>query len=215
MTRKARDYTHLLGRLNGISDVTLKAHFELYEGYVKALNGIEEKLKGADRDEANYSYGEFSELKRRMAVPFNGMALHELYFDNLGKTADAGPDGAFEQLATRCFGSFDAWLEDAKGTALGTNGWMITALDLTTGRLDNLLLSEHHVGWTLRHLPVLVLDTWEHAFYKDFGTKRKDYVDCFFDNLNWGVCLARLEAASRLAATGEGRASHVTHAQFR
>jgi len=214
MERQARDYSHLLGRLTGISDVTLKAHFGLYEGYVKALNKIETELKSADRGSPNYSYDAFSELKRRMAVPFNGMTLHEMYFDNLGATADAGPDGAFEKLAAKSFGSYDAWLEDAKATGVATNGWVVTALDLSTGRLNNLLLDEHHVGYTLAHVPVIVLDTWEHAFYKDFTSKRADYIDCFFKNLNWGVVLGRLDAAAKIGG-GAKAGAVVEHAQFR
>jgi Fe-Mn family superoxide dismutase len=214
MERQARDYSHLLGRLTGISDVTLQAHFGLYEGYVKALNHVERELKVADRGSPNYSYDGFSELKRRLAVPFNGMALHELYFDNLGATADAGPDGAFERLVSKSFGSFDAWLADTKATGAATNGWVVSALDLSTGRLHNVMLQEHHVGWPVRHIPLLVLDTWEHAFYKDFGSKRAAYIDAFFKNLNWGIVLSRLTAAENLLDKPK-TGSVVEHAQFR
>ncbi len=214
MERQARDFTHLLGRLTGISDVTLNAHFGLYEGYVKALNKIETDLRTADRTSPNYSFDEFSELKRRLAVPFNGMALHEMYFDNLGATDDAGPEGDFEKLAAKSFGSHAAWLEDAKATGVGTNGWVVTALDLSTSRLSNVMLQEHHVGWPFRHVPLIVLDTWEHAFYKDFAAKRKDYIDCFFKNLNWGIVQSRLKDAQRLLGDRPSGAT-IEHAQWR
>ncbi len=214
MERKARDFSHLLGRLTGISDVTLKAHFGLYEGYVEALNKIEAKLKAADTGSPNYSYDDFSELKRRLAVPYNGMALHEMYFDNLGKSDDSGPEGDFESLATRSFGSFDLWLQDATATGVATNGWVVTSLDLSQARITNVMLAEHHVGWPLRDVPLMVLDTWEHAFYKDFAAKRKDYIDCFFKNLNWSVVQSRLQDAARLLADLP-RGSAIEHAQWR
>ena len=76
MTHEARNFDHLLGKLQGISDNQLKQHFTLYQGYVKKLNEIEDKLGKADRSAANYSFNEYSELKRREPVPFNGTYLH-------------------------------------------------------------------------------------------------------------------------------------------
>jgi Fe-Mn family superoxide dismutase len=86
MAKEIRDYSHLLGgTLEGLSDGQLKAHFTLYEGYVKKLNEIEEKLTKTDRSLTNYSFGEYAELKRRLTVPYNGAYLHEMYFENLTK----------------------------------------------------------------------------------------------------------------------------------
>src|SRR5262249_45499942 len=84
MPREPKNYDHLVGKIKGLSEAQLKNHFTLYQGYVKKLNEIEQRLATADKATANYSYGEYSELKRREPVAYNGTYLHEMYFDNLG-----------------------------------------------------------------------------------------------------------------------------------
>ena len=83
MVHVKKNFDHLLGKMKGISDKQMTAHFGLYGGYVKKLNEIEDKLKTVDLATANYSYGDFSELKRRETVAFNGSYLHQYYFENL------------------------------------------------------------------------------------------------------------------------------------
>ena len=79
MFRKPKNFDHLLGgRAKGLSDEQLQAHFKLYHGYVEKLNEIRERLDGADRSSPNYSFNEYSELKRREPVAYNGTVLHEL-----------------------------------------------------------------------------------------------------------------------------------------
>lgn len=194
MAKEIRSYKHLLGKLDGISDAQLEAHFGLYEGYVKKLNEIEEKLTKTDRGLTNYSFGEYAELKRRYAVPYNGAFLHELYFENLGN-AGTTPSAHFEKLATDAFGSMDAWKADAKATGLAVPGWVITSLDTTTGTLFNLQIMEHHIGFTLNMIPLLIMDTWEHAFFVDYKANRGAYIDTFFKNVNWGVVNERTARA--------------------
>ena len=71
MSIQAKDYSCLVGNLEGFSGGMIEQHIGLYNGYVKAWNNIQERLAKADKATANYSYGEFSELKRREAVAFN------------------------------------------------------------------------------------------------------------------------------------------------
>ncbi len=89
MAYDPKNYDHLKGgALKGLTDTQLDQHFTLYKGYIAKLNEIEEKLAAVDNTKPNYSFNEYSELKRREAVAFNGSFLHELYFENLG--ADTG-----------------------------------------------------------------------------------------------------------------------------
>ena len=193
MTREIKNFKNLLGQLKGISDPQLEAHFGLYEGYVKKLNEIEEKLQKTDPALSNYSFGEYAELKRRLCVPYNGTVLHELYFENLISTGK--PSSQFENLVQKSFGGFDKWKTDVKATGLAVPGWVVVALETTTGRLTNIQIMEHHIGFPLNHLPLLVLDTWEHAFFLDFKANRGAYIDTFFLNINWDVVNARLAKA--------------------
>ena len=191
MAKEIRNFSNLLGTLHGISDDQLKAHFTLYEGYVKKLNEIEEKLKSTDKTLTNYSFGEYAELKRRWAVPYNGTYLHEMYFENLTKNGQAS--AKFQSLVTDYFGSMDAWKADVKATGLAVPGWVATCYDHHAKRLFNVQMMEHHIGFPVNHTPVLILDTWEHAFFLDYKTNRGGYIDVFFENINWDVVNNRLE----------------------
>src|SRR6476469_4371593 len=114
MAREPKNFDNLLGgKAKGLSDLQLNAHFTLYQGYVKKLNEIREKLGAADRSAPNYSYNEFSELKRREPVAYNGTVLHEMYFENLGNGSTAANE-ASKKLIDHSFGSYDAWMADSK-----------------------------------------------------------------------------------------------------
>jgi Fe-Mn family superoxide dismutase len=196
MAKEIRSYKHLLGKLEGISDAQLEAHFGLYEGYVKKLNEIEEKLTKTDRGLTNYSFGEYAELKRRYAVPYNGAVLHELYFENLGSAG--APSKEFEKLVADALGSVDGWKADVKATGLAVPGWVVTCLDTATGKLNNVQIMEHHIGFTLNSIPLMVMDTWEHAFFVDYKANRGAYIDTFFKNINWDVVNQRTAKALAL-----------------
>lgn len=196
MAKEIKSYKNLLGKLEGISDPQLEAHFGLYEGYVKKLNEIEEKLEKTDKSLTNYSFGEYAELKRRYSVPYMGTYLHEMYFENLIGTG--APSSQFEEIAKSTFGGFDNWKADAKATGLAVPGWVVTCLDTVTGRLKNLQIMEHHIGFLVNHIPLLVLDTWEHAFFLDHKANRGAYIDVFFKNINWNVVNDRLSKALTL-----------------
>lgn len=198
MSKEIKNYSHLLGKCKGISDAQLQAHFGLYEGYVKKLNEIEEKLKVTDPASSNYSFGEYSELKRRQAVPYNGTYLHELYFENLG--AAAAPSADWENLIKKSFGSYDKWKMDVKATGLAVPGWVVTCIETVNHTLQNVQIMEHHIGFPLNHIPLLIMDTWEHAFFLDYKTNRGAYIDVFFENINWTVVNLRLTQALKSLA---------------
>jgi superoxide dismutase, Fe-Mn family len=196
MPHAAKDFSSLKGSLDGFSDKQLDAHFTLYGGYVAKLNEIEEKLKTADRTKANYSFNEYSELKRREAVAFNGTYLHQLYFENLsGKGGDPSDD--LKKAATAAFGSWDAYLADVKGSAGSTPGWVLTTRNRVDGALHNYIMFEHHIGLPAHQDIVLALDCWEHAFFIDYGVKKADYLGAFLKNVNWAEVNKRFAALKR------------------
>src|ERR1700733_5438316 len=105
MAREPKDFKHLLGgNAKGLSDAQLKAHFTLYQGYVKKLNEIRERLGTADRGAPNYAFNEYSELKRREPVAYNGTVLHEMYFENLGN-GSTQPDAGAQKRIGHSYGS--------------------------------------------------------------------------------------------------------------
>jgi Fe-Mn family superoxide dismutase len=199
---KAKNYEHLIGRIQGLSEKQLRAHFGLYEGYVKKINEIESKLPGADRGAPNYSYNEYSELKRRQAVPFNGAHLHELYFENL--TGQSGsPQGELAKAIARDFGSLENWWADAQAGLSSCVGWVLLTRSRFDGRLFNNMIEEHHRDVMCGQEILLALDGWEHAYMIDYGTAKKDYLAVLQRSIDWAVAGRRFEQALRTGTLEE------------
>jgi len=196
MARTPKNYDHLIGKVAGLSENQLKAHFTLYAGYVNKLNEIEEKLGKVEKT-ANYSFSDYSELRRREPVAFNGTYLHELYFDNLGGAGTAASDG-FKAATAASFGSYDNWVADTKAIVGSAHGWCLTTWSNHENKLrNNLVQSEHHVGLFVDQQVVVAIDMWEHAYFMDYGTKKPDYLAAVLASLNWAEIGKRFDRASK------------------
>jgi Fe-Mn family superoxide dismutase len=183
MAYPAKNYDFLKGgALKGLSDAQLDQHFTLYKGYVAKYNEIEEKLAGMDNSKANYSFNEYSELKRRQAVPFNGTFLHELYFENLGADGEISAD---LKAAMEAQGGQEKLIADLKAAALCGPGWALLTRNRRDGKLHTYFVAEHHLGLPIEQEILLVLDSWEHAFMVDYGIARAKYLDVFVENIKW------------------------------
>jgi len=202
MAREPKNFDHLLGgNAKGLSDLQLKAHFTLYQGYVKKLNEIREKLGAADRGAPNYSFNEFSELKRREPVAYNGTVLHEMYFENLGN-GSTQPDDLAKRLITSSFGSVENWIADAKAGLLSAHGWVVTVFDYSDNKLyNNLIRTEHDVGLFANVHAMIAIDAWEHAYFADYQTAKAKYVEAALTGLNWDVLNKRFAQVGQHSAT--------------
>lgn len=193
MSYQAKDYSRLLGTL-GFSDQLLKNHFTLYQGYVNNTNRLLESLKALMK-EGKGNTPEYAELKRRFGWEWNGMRLHEYYFDNMvngGKPLDANSDLA--KKINEDFGSYTEWEKEFKATGLMRGiGWVILYLDPISNKLYNTWINEHDVGHLAGCKILLVMDVFEHAFMIDYGLKRADYIEAFFKNIDWSVIASRLK----------------------
>ena len=190
MAYAAKDYSSLVG-MQGFSDASLQNHFTLYQGYVANINRVLDTLVGLLKDRKMAAM-EYAELKRRMGWEFNGMRLHEFYFDNLGGKG-GGPSGKLAQGMAADFGSTEGWEADFRACgAMRGIGWVVLYQDAVTGRLINMWINEHDAGHPAGGQPLLVMDVFEHAFVTDYGLKRADYIQAFFGNINWGVVEDRL-----------------------
>jgi Fe-Mn family superoxide dismutase len=135
----------------------------------------------------------YAELKRRLGWEFNGMRLHELYFGNLGGKEPLKSDSKLMKKIEASFGSYDKWLADFKATgAMRGIGWVVLYEDPQNGRLINTWINEHDLGHLAGGNPLLVMDVFEHAYLPDYGLKRGDYINAFFNNIDWGSVEARL-----------------------
>jgi Fe-Mn family superoxide dismutase len=191
MAYEAKDYGQLIG-MEGFSETLLRNHFTLYQGYVTNTNKLLDLLSQMAK-EGKFATPEYAELKRRMGFEFDGMRLHEYYFENLGGKGDLGQSAKLRDRLGRDFGSYEAWEADFKGTgAMRGIGWTILYQDNVTGRLINQWINEHETGHLAGCLPVLVMDVFEHAFMLDYGLKRADYIEAFFKNINREAVESRL-----------------------
>jgi len=191
MAYNAKDYSGLIG-MDGFSDTLLNNHFTLYQGYVTNTNKLLDILATMLKED-KAGTPEYAELKRRMGFEFNGMRLHEYYFENLGGKGALDKSGKLGKKLAEDFGSYEGWEKDFRATAAMRGiGWTILYQDNLTGRLINQWINEHETGHPAGCTPILVLDVFEHAFMIDYGLKRADYIAAFFNNINWGAAEARL-----------------------
>lgn len=187
MVYEPRNFDHLIG-LEGLSEVLLKNHFALYQGYVVNTNKLVE-LSATLLKEGEIATPEYAELKRRFGWEFNGMRLHEYYFENLIKNGvQIDKSSKFFQKITRDFGSFENWEKDfgVVATMRGI-GWVILYYDPLSNQLLNTWINEHDTGHLSGLTPLLVVDVFEHAYILDYGIKRADYIEAVSKIINWEI----------------------------
>lgn len=192
MAYTAKDYSRLIG-MEGFSETLLKNHFTLYQGYITNTNKVLDTLEQLLKD-GKTGIPEFAELKRRLGWEFNGMRLHEYYFENLGGKSGINKDGVLAKKLNESFGSYETWEKDFKatGTMRGI-GWVVLYQDMSSGKLMNFWVNEHDVSHPSGCNPILVMDVFEHAFMLDYGLKRADYIEAFFKNIDWNPVEARVK----------------------
>lgn len=189
--------TFNIAALKGISDKTVQDHLKLYEGYVKNTNLILQKIEELSKDSEKNAY-ELAEVQRRFGFEYDGMRNHEIYFDALSNGAkEISKDGELFKSIESVWGSFDAWLARFKAIAMSRGvGWAILYLDKKENFLMNAYVEDHQMGQLTGCTPILCLDMWEHAYIADYAPGgKKDYVEDFFVNLNWGAAEKNLKEA--------------------
>lgn len=194
MTYEAKKFDHLIG-LEGFSDKLLTNHFTLYEGYVANVNKIVDgvsKMAGEDK----MATPEFAELMRRFGWEFNGMRLHELYFENMMKGGSVldGESALGKKIAEQ-FGSLENWEKHFRAVAAMRGiGWVVLYQDDVSGKMFNMWINEHDGGHMAGATPILVMDVFEHAYMTDYEIKRAAYIDAFMKNICWHVAGARFNS---------------------
>ena len=144
MAYTAKDFSALVG-MPGFSETLIKNHFTLYQGYVTNTNKLTDTLSNMLK-EGKTGVPEYAELKRRMGFEFNGMRLHELYFDNLGGKSMLEKTSKFSQKVASAFGMYEAWEADFKATgSMRGIGWAVLYQDWN-GQLFNQWINEHETG---------------------------------------------------------------------
>ncbi len=186
-TLESKSFSEKLFSMKGISKKTVEEHLKLYQGYVKKYNEIMEKLANLGDDEyatANQTYSLIRELKIELSFAWGGVTNHELYFSHLGGKGGE-PTGELMKQINKDFGSFDAYKKDIKATGIAARGWVWTAWNWREMRLFNYLGDAQNTFPVWHSTPIMALDTYEHAYFIDYGVNRGNYIDAFFENLDW------------------------------
>jgi Fe-Mn family superoxide dismutase len=199
LTAKALKPTTLA--MDGISKKTMEEHFKLYQGYVNKSNEILDKLEALDRDpaKANQVFSDLRVLKHELTFAIGGVKNHELYFGHLGGQGGE-PSGPLADAIRRDFGSVEAWARDLKATGIAARGWAWLALDHDYGTLFNYLGDAQNTFPVWNATPVLALDTYEHAYFLDYGVGRAGYIDQFLKVLDWEVVQENYVRAAKMSA---------------
>ncbi|MFN2289654.1 MAG: superoxide dismutase [Anaerolineae bacterium] len=180
-----------------IDEQTMRLHHDIHHaGYVKGLNTAEEKLAAARKA------GDFSLVKhwsREAAFHGSGHLLHSIFWPNMiaADQAKAEPSGGLAEAIKRDFGSFDAFKAQfiAASGAVEGSGWGILAYRPTDDSLVILTAEKHQNLTQWGVVPLLVLDVWEHAYYLKYQNRRGEYVENFFNIINWDDVAGRYDQA--------------------
>jgi len=185
--------TFAIPQLDGISEATITEHLGLYHGYVKHVNVIHSELEKYNQDPEANAYA-IAEVQRRLGFEFGGVKNHEKYFAQFEGGAKACPEGAFKTMVEAQYGSLENFEQKMRQIAKTRGvGWAMCYVDRAENRLLTTWVDEQQLGQLADIDIVLALDMWEHSYMLDYPPSRKlEYVDAFFKNLNWEVVAARV-----------------------
>ncbi len=165
----------------------LDLHYNvLYKGYIDNTNKTEEQL--AKARETN-DFSNIKCLEKNLSFFGSGAILHELFFENMGPAIPTSPSVELMEQIIKDFESFEKFKEQftAASTQVEASGWCLLVWVQKWNKLE-ILQCEKHQNLTLWGCkPLLVLDMWEHSYYLQYKTKRPEYINAFWNILNWNV----------------------------
>jgi len=178
---------------------TMEIHYDrhhrtYFNNYVNAVKGT--PLENLPLEKVFVSVSTAGDAVRNNG---GGFYNHILFWNNLGK-GSSGPSAELSSVINQAFGSFDKFREtfnNAGKTRFGSGwAWLYLTADkklavASTPNQDNPLMDLSPVKGT----PLLTLDVWEHAYYLKYQNKRADYIDAFWNVVNWDEVTRRYKAA--------------------
>jgi superoxide dismutase, Fe-Mn family len=185
-----------LTAVTGLSQRAIELHLELYEGYVKAFNTLlaEQRAAFPPAGEAAAPL-DLAGHARRFAFEYNGIVLHELFFEALGAPASTSPDkqGVLAEAAERSFGGLEQWMQHAAELAkLRGIGWVVCVREASSNRIYNCWVDLHHLMVPANTEVILALDLWEHAYLLDFApSQRGKYFELLWNSVDWNKVESR------------------------
>lgn len=183
-----------------ISQKTKDAHERLYKNYIEKFNKTSAQLDAVSK-ESDSNNSEYRNLKLSETYNANSIWLHELYFSNcFDPHSEIYADSYSYLKLQRDFGTFEDWQKDFMATALASrNGWAICGYNFYFKKYVNLLIDDHSNNVMLGVYPILVIDMWDHALYKDYLDDRQSYLIAQMREINWQIVEERIKKSEKIA----------------
>ena len=180
-----------------IDEQTMRLHHEKHHlGYVKGLNAALDKLETLRQ---NDDYDQIQHLSRQIAFHGSGHILHAIFWKNMSPDGGGQPEGDLAEAIRAHFGSFSRFKAHfiAAASKVEASGWGILAYEPMGKRLIVLQAEKHQNLTQWGVVPLLVLDVWEHAYYLKYQNRRSEYVNAFFNVINWSDVDKRYQQAKK------------------
>lgn len=175
------------------SKETLEIHYNvLYKGYVENTNKTEEKLENARRLQ---DFKNIKCLEKDLSFFGSGVILHELFFENMGPAIPTSPNKSLMEQIIKDFGTYEIFKEQftESSKVVEASGWNLLVWVPRFNKLE-ILQCEKHQNLTLWGcIPLLVLDMWEHSYFLQYRTNRSEYINAFWNIVNWNRVNRRWE----------------------
>jgi len=189
-----------------LSDKTKDSHQEILNDHVKKLNEVSAFLDTAERELADINNSKLRSLKEDEVYNLNASFLHAYYFENIGDQHSViNMDSVAFMRLERDFGSFDNWQKDFIACALSSrNGWAITVYNFFLDRYMNVVIDLHSKHVPFASYPVVVLDCWEHAYFRDYLSDKRSYVFAMMKELRWSRIEERIKKVEAMSKANQG-----------
>jgi len=168
-------------------------HTAHYGGALKGYSAADAKLETSLQAGQTIDPAAYGALKRAVNSKGNSVVLHEMYFDGLAPKSNGPAEGIRAALEKR-FGSVEKWAGDFIASAKDAAGWAMLVRHPVNGKLYNVVSDEHAMGVLWMATPLVVIDTYEHAFYIDYQNRKAEYVEKFVGHVDWNAANERFVA---------------------
>ncbi len=182
-----------------LDEETLKFHHDKhYKTYVDNLNHTLADYPELQKMSLRELFINLDTLPQAVRMPIRnnggGVYNHELYFDAMKGVDGQEPTGSLAEAIQRDFGSYKAWKEQMKQSAVSKfgSGWAWLVAD-ANGKLSILQTTNQDVPDLTIYTPIFLVDVWEHAYYLQYQNRRGDYIDGWFELIHWRKAQKRYE----------------------
>lgn len=187
--------------ISSFSRKPFEAHQDkLYANYVKNYNRMMELLEKTNfsKIKDDLPNSDFAQLKRRVTWAANGAYLHELYFGNT-TGENTKPGKCTIDLIKNDFASLKNFKDHFVGTSfVPPSGWAVWGYSLYDKKTQVVAVENHHNNCPIGFYPILVLDMWEHAYWADHLSNKKQYIEAFWEDIDWNVVEQRCSLVDSL-----------------